>query len=189
MLAIEYHVHIWQVLPQLSCGDTYQIWIWLQKCNSYFCYIENFAYGENDERSFSNPRPWGQAITGTNDDADPWRIYASRGLNIEIPTYLHHPPSRSQPAHCNGRSFHNPAFTHSLSWLPPATSDPRPKAEVLTISPRDMTLNVNCRPKDAECLKISIVRLLTTLHDEGVHFKPSRPKQILRQHIKMHFRE
>ena len=26
MLAIEYHVHIWQVLPQLSCGDTCQIY-------------------------------------------------------------------------------------------------------------------------------------------------------------------
>ena len=28
MLAIVYHVHIWQVLPQLSCGDTCQIWMW-----------------------------------------------------------------------------------------------------------------------------------------------------------------
>ena len=24
----------------------------------YFCHIENFAYGENNERSFSNPHPW-----------------------------------------------------------------------------------------------------------------------------------
>ena len=28
MLAIVYHVHICQVLPQLSCGDTCQIWMW-----------------------------------------------------------------------------------------------------------------------------------------------------------------
>ena len=28
MLAIVYHVHIWRVLPQLSCGDTCQIWMW-----------------------------------------------------------------------------------------------------------------------------------------------------------------
>ena len=28
MLAIVYHIHIWQVLPQLSCGDTCQIWMW-----------------------------------------------------------------------------------------------------------------------------------------------------------------
>ena len=24
-----YHIHIWQVSPQLNCGDTCQIWIWL----------------------------------------------------------------------------------------------------------------------------------------------------------------
>ena len=28
MLAMVYHVHIWQVLPQPSCGDTCQIWMW-----------------------------------------------------------------------------------------------------------------------------------------------------------------
>ena len=58
MLAIEYHVHIWQVLPQLSCGDTCHIWMWFKECNRYFCEIDNFAYGEIDERSFSNPHPW-----------------------------------------------------------------------------------------------------------------------------------
>ena len=46
MLAIGYHVHIWQVSPHLSCGDS-----------RYFCEIENFAYGEIDERSFRNPHP------------------------------------------------------------------------------------------------------------------------------------
>ena len=30
MLAIEYHVYIWQVSPQLSCVDTCQIWMWLK---------------------------------------------------------------------------------------------------------------------------------------------------------------
>ena len=57
-LAIEYHVYIWQVSPQLSCGDTCQIWMWFEKSNMYFCHIENFAYGEINERSFSNPHPW-----------------------------------------------------------------------------------------------------------------------------------
>ena len=57
-LAIEYHVYIWQVSPQLSCGDTCQIWMWFEKSYMYFCHIENFAYGENNERSFSNPHPW-----------------------------------------------------------------------------------------------------------------------------------
>ena len=57
-LDIEYHVYIWQVSPQLSCGDTCQIWTWFKGSNSYFCKIENFAYGEINERSFSNPHPW-----------------------------------------------------------------------------------------------------------------------------------
>ena len=56
-LAIEYHVYIWQVSPQLSCGDTCQIWMWSKESNRYFCKIENFAYGEISERSFSNPTP------------------------------------------------------------------------------------------------------------------------------------
>ena len=56
-LAIEYRVHIWQVSPQLSCGDTCQIWMWFRESNRYFCKIENFAYGEISERSFSNPTP------------------------------------------------------------------------------------------------------------------------------------
>ena len=56
-LAIEYHVCIWQVSPQLCCGDTCQIWMWFRESNRYFCEIENFAYGEISERSFSNPHP------------------------------------------------------------------------------------------------------------------------------------
>ena len=56
-LTIEYRVYIWQVSPQLSCGDTCQIWMWFRESNRYFCQIENFAYGEISERSFSNPYP------------------------------------------------------------------------------------------------------------------------------------
>ena len=44
--------------PQLSCGDTCQIWMWFRESNRYFCKIENFAYGEISERGFSNPHPW-----------------------------------------------------------------------------------------------------------------------------------
>ena len=57
MLAIEYHVHIRQVSPQMSCGDTCQIRIWCKKSNRYFGRIENFADGEINEWSFSNPHP------------------------------------------------------------------------------------------------------------------------------------
>ena len=46
-----------QVSPQLSCGDTCQIWIWFKEFSGYFCKIENLAYGEINERSFSNPIP------------------------------------------------------------------------------------------------------------------------------------
>ena len=44
VLAIVYHVHIWQVLPQSSCGDTRQIWMW---CKESRCFdrIENVTNG------------------------------------------------------------------------------------------------------------------------------------------------
>ena len=58
-LAIEYHVYIWHVSPQLSCGDTCQIWMWFRESNRYFCKIKNFAYGKISERSFSKPHPRG----------------------------------------------------------------------------------------------------------------------------------
>ena len=57
-LSIEDHVYIWQVSPQLSCGDICQIWMWCEESNRYFSRIENFVYGEFNERSFSNPHPW-----------------------------------------------------------------------------------------------------------------------------------
>ena len=56
-LAVKYRVYIWQVSPQLSCGDTCQIWMWFEESNMYFCKIKHFAYGEINERSFSNPHP------------------------------------------------------------------------------------------------------------------------------------
>ena len=45
-LTIEYHVSIQRVSPHLSCGATCQIWVWFNESNSYFCTIENYAYGE-----------------------------------------------------------------------------------------------------------------------------------------------
>ena len=55
MLAIEYHVHIWQVSQQLSCGDICQICMSCKESNRYICKIENFAYGEINERNFLTP--------------------------------------------------------------------------------------------------------------------------------------
>ena len=57
MLDIEYHVYIWQVSPQPSCGDTCQVWMWFKEPNRYFWKIENFAYGEINERNFSYLHP------------------------------------------------------------------------------------------------------------------------------------
>ena len=36
-LPVWHQVHIWQVSPQLSCGDTWQIWTWLKLSDLYFC--------------------------------------------------------------------------------------------------------------------------------------------------------
>ena len=57
-LPLAYHVYICQVSPQLCCGDTCQIWMWFKEFNWCFYQIENFAYGEINERSFSNPHAW-----------------------------------------------------------------------------------------------------------------------------------
>ena len=87
MLAIAYHVHIWQVLPQLSCGDTCQIWM-----NRYFDSIKNFAYGEINERSFSNPHPkpnlWEDVPLGSH-----WPI----PVHYDFSSFLIWPGSVSQP--------------------------------------------------------------------------------------------
>ena len=49
-LAVQNRIYIWQVPPQLSCGDTCQTWMWFEESNMYFCKIEDCAYGEiNDE--------------------------------------------------------------------------------------------------------------------------------------------
>ena len=57
-LVIEYHVYIWEASPQLGCGDSCQIWMLFKESNRYFRMIENFAYGQINKRSFSNPHPW-----------------------------------------------------------------------------------------------------------------------------------
>ena len=55
------------------------------KSNRYFCKIENFAYGEINERSFSNPpgRFWSTGIPTTLTIYNVWRsfIFYYRGAN------------------------------------------------------------------------------------------------------------
>ena len=80
MFAIDYHVHIWQVSPQFSCGDTCQIWMWCKEPNRYCDRIENFPYGAINERSFSNPHRWpcqnpnSNVIVGVSRSRDDWRM-------------------------------------------------------------------------------------------------------------------
>ena len=57
MLAIKYHIYIWQVQAQLSCNDTCQIWMWFKESSRCFSKNKNIAYGEIKQWSFSNPHP------------------------------------------------------------------------------------------------------------------------------------
>ena len=56
-LPVEYHVHIWQVSSQLSCGDTWQTCVGLEGSNKYF-YKSKFPKTEksmNGDLVFSTP--------------------------------------------------------------------------------------------------------------------------------------
>ena len=55
---MECHVHIWQMSPQLSCGDICQIWMWFKNSNMCFCKIENVPNGKYNKWTLSNPHPW-----------------------------------------------------------------------------------------------------------------------------------
>ena len=39
-----HHIHIWHVSPQLSCGDTSQIWMWFNGFSTYARYRITFQY-------------------------------------------------------------------------------------------------------------------------------------------------
>ena len=56
LLAIEHHVYILQVLPQLSCGNTCQIWKWFKQSDT-FARSEILLTESINERNFSDPFP------------------------------------------------------------------------------------------------------------------------------------
>ena len=87
-LVIEYHIYIWQMSPQLGCGDSCQIWMWFKESNRYFRMIENLAYGEINERSFSNPHPWS---TQADPNCLPQWYCESSGVVVFIHPYDHFP--------------------------------------------------------------------------------------------------
>ena len=39
-LIIKYQIHIWQVLLQLGCGDTCQIWMWFDELTCTFAWLK-----------------------------------------------------------------------------------------------------------------------------------------------------
>ena len=55
-LSNQYHIYIWLVTPQLSCGDTCQIWKWL-KIITGIAKLKGKLIGEMNDRSFCNRIP------------------------------------------------------------------------------------------------------------------------------------
>ena len=51
------HVHICQVSPQLSCGDTCQIWTWYRIGNCCFITLKNFENNGTAEIGLVTPTP------------------------------------------------------------------------------------------------------------------------------------
>ena len=56
-LDIGYHVYIWQVSPQLSCGGTCLIWKWFNEYNRYFCQIEILLTAKLTNGALITPTP------------------------------------------------------------------------------------------------------------------------------------
>ena len=54
VLSVKYHVHICQVSEQQSCGDIWQIWMWLRLFISYFYNIRSMTSRGIKIRTFSN---------------------------------------------------------------------------------------------------------------------------------------
>ena len=53
-ISIEHSLFIWHVSPQLSCGDTCQIWMWFKYLTSHFIRSKSSLA----ERNFSKPHSW-----------------------------------------------------------------------------------------------------------------------------------
>ena len=53
----EYHTNIWQFSPQLSCGNMWQIWIWLNRPKLFFCKIKFMK--KKKKRQLHQPRSLG----------------------------------------------------------------------------------------------------------------------------------
>ena len=85
MLGIEHHVYIWQVSPQLSCGDTCQIWMWFKEYMRYFCKIKKILFMEKLTNGASvTPTP----ATHKADRHPIMRSHEASWLGVEIMGWL-----------------------------------------------------------------------------------------------------
>ena len=55
LLGLLYHIHIWQVSPQLSCDDTCQIWVWY--VTGHPCFVNYELWKKNSEQQKLVPVP------------------------------------------------------------------------------------------------------------------------------------
>ena len=55
---IIYHIHIWQISLQPSCGDTCQIWTRFKGLRRHFPKMKNVCNGEINKGKSSYPHPW-----------------------------------------------------------------------------------------------------------------------------------
>ena len=115
-LPIEHHIHIWQVLPQLSCGDTRQIWKYFKVPNRYICQNKNLLNGEISQHSLSTPHPIFELL---------WILSPPPQQPPFTPTPINHPLSSNRQCTISKWHFYpkdtNTFYSHSLSnrssWL------------------------------------------------------------------------
>ena len=105
LVTFEYHVHIWQESLQVNCNNTRHIWKWFQESKRHSCKFQNFL---NEDRSFSNPHPWGPSIR------TPLDLFTDLGLEFKDGRHS------SQLGSDGDNNFHpflvlrNPHWTHSV---------------------------------------------------------------------------
>ena len=61
LLPVKYHIHVWQMLPQISCGDTCQIWMWFKEPITYTFTRLKISHTEKltiFQRTFLNAFSW-----------------------------------------------------------------------------------------------------------------------------------
>ena len=68
-------IHIWKVSPQLSCGDTCQIWTWYSIANMYFDDVEKLGKLRKGGNRLSYLQPW-----AINDWYSSWLLHSRQTI-------------------------------------------------------------------------------------------------------------